>query len=512
MKEKIKQHSLIWSFIIISFLCAIHTNAFCQKTEADELYSKALNASNKGKDKKATSYYLKAAKLGHLEAQFKTGYRYMNGYGVPKNDIEAAKWFRKAAERGNADAQFYLALQYRYGKGVKEDNNEAFKWYQKAAEQGDRVAQKSLTELIDILYTDREEAFRKGLELNNKKEHATAAAFFLSAAKKGHAKAQNSIGVYYQYGLGIKKDYNEADKWYKKAVDGNFETAKKNRDDLFDKWAITLVELQKENERLLSLLDKEQSSYKIDTYTKQIKRNQALLEKEIPIVQKYYALKLEASSQADFIPEYTGQDDVPTSKVEKKTFKLSAKQNHIEAQKKESSGKSNTTSKKGSVRKIKQKEYAASNEIREECLICFGNGKVICYMCNGVGYTMQYKVIGDRSYMASVICATCNGEKFLTCHGCEGKGYVNFRQANLKYLNIDDDIYNTNRNSIRSNNNQKTKSICTFCNGTGKNPLCTYPPQYTTKVKTLRYCDICKKTMEFHTHDACPSCNGTGHQ
>ena len=158
---------------------------------------------SKAKRKKATSYYLKAAELGSLEAQFKTGFRYMNGYGVPKNDTEAIKWFRKAAEKGHSSAQFYLALQYRYGKGIKKDYNEAFKWYQKSAEQGSKAAQKSLIELIDMLYVDPKEAFQKGQEANSEKKYVTAAAFFLNAAEKGNTEAQNSIGVYYQYGLGI---------------------------------------------------------------------------------------------------------------------------------------------------------------------------------------------------------------------------------------------------------------------------------------------------------------------
>ena len=60
-------------------------------------------------------------------------------------------------------------------------------------------------------------------------------------------------------------------------------------------------------------------------YTKQIKDNQALLEKEIPIVQKYYNLKLYKSGQRDFTPEYTGQDDIEGKTIKLSTLEMSAK-------------------------------------------------------------------------------------------------------------------------------------------------------------------------------------------
>lgn len=50
--------------------------------------------------------------------------------------------------------------------------------------------------------------------------------------------------------------------------------------------------------------------------------------------------------------------------------------------------------------------------------------------------------------------------------------------------------------------------LCSFCNGSGKNPVCDYPPQFTGEVKSYQYCPICKATKEVHSHGVCPSCNG----
>ena len=63
-----------------------------------------------------------------------------------------------------------------------------------------------------------------------------------------------------------------------------------------------------------------------------------------------------------------------------------------------------------------------------------------------------------------------------------------------------------------SNNKTKTqKVICSFCNGTGRNPLCDYPPEFTGKVETYQYCPICKSTKRVHSHGTCPSCQGRGY-
>lgn len=62
-----------------------------------------------------------------------------------------------------------------------------------------------------------------------------------------------------------------------------------------------------------------------------------------------------------------------------------------------------------------------------------------------------------------------------------------------------------------SNNTKTQKVICSFCKGTGCNPLCDYPPEFTSKVETYQYCPICKKNKKVHSHGTCPSCQGSGY-
>ena len=68
------------------------------------------------------------------------------------------------------EEQFETGNKYYYGKGVPKDYHEALKWYRKAA-------------------------------------------------NRGHANAQNSLGLMYQNGRGVPQDYSEAVKWFRKAAD-----------------------------------------------------------------------------------------------------------------------------------------------------------------------------------------------------------------------------------------------------------------------------------------------------
>ncbi|MEC8928798.1 MAG: tetratricopeptide repeat protein [Verrucomicrobiota bacterium] len=83
------------------------------------------------------------AEKGDARAQYKLGYAYDEGQGVPKNDKEAVKWYRKAAEQGYASAQSNLGYAYDWGKGVLEDDVTAYAWYNIAATNGQATAKKN---------------------------------------------------------------------------------------------------------------------------------------------------------------------------------------------------------------------------------------------------------------------------------------------------------------------------------------------------------------------------------
>jgi hypothetical protein len=62
-----------------------------------------------GEDSEATFWFLKAAKLGHIESQFLVGILYFNGIGGVEKDFSAAmEWFSKAADQGHVRAKEYV--------------------------------------------------------------------------------------------------------------------------------------------------------------------------------------------------------------------------------------------------------------------------------------------------------------------------------------------------------------------------------------------------------------------
>lgn len=144
--------------------------------------------------------YRKAAEQGNAEAQWRLGWIYEDGEGVPQDYAEAAVWYRKAAEQGNAEAQWRLGTVYDRGEGVPQDYSQAAVWYRKAAEKGNAGAQLSL----GLLFEDGH-----GVP----QDYAQAAIWLHKAAEQEYALAEWALGTLYCFGKGVPQDYAEAYFW-----------------------------------------------------------------------------------------------------------------------------------------------------------------------------------------------------------------------------------------------------------------------------------------------------------
>ena len=147
----------------------------------------------------AVSWFRKAADLGFAKGENNLGVCYLNGKGVEEDKAEAFRLFRKAAEKDYAMAQFNVGRCYYFGWGVTEDEREAVKWFEKAAEQGHEGAAKRLGDCY---------AFENPAE---------ALKWYLKAAEQGNKAAQYELGRYYEEGIGVPADEDEAIRWYQKA-------------------------------------------------------------------------------------------------------------------------------------------------------------------------------------------------------------------------------------------------------------------------------------------------------
>ena len=187
----------------------------------------------------AMYWYKKASAAGDSESTMYIGNMLYNGEGVTKNHNEAFKWYKKAADEGNSDAMRSVGVLYNNGEGTPRDYAAARYWYEKAAAAGNTKAREYL-EKNNKSQVSRNSNQNVGQTLGKKQSPgrtvtAGSAAGNSSAnrpaltadqqkfqdamkkAEQGDANAIFNIGYYYDTGTGVRQDYREAMKWYKRA-------------------------------------------------------------------------------------------------------------------------------------------------------------------------------------------------------------------------------------------------------------------------------------------------------
>jgi uncharacterized protein len=148
----------------------------------------------------AQRWFQAASDQGWLNSTYTLGVLHLEA----GRNSEASKLFDKAARQGHADAQDALANMF-----FKLKSDEAYKvarqWSELAAEQGLASAEVRLATI-----------YHEGLGVE--RDPPRAAAYFLSAAKKGHPNAQFMMGVAYEVGAGVAVDLMESGYWLTQAA------------------------------------------------------------------------------------------------------------------------------------------------------------------------------------------------------------------------------------------------------------------------------------------------------
>ncbi len=107
-------------------------------------FNKGLVAYNQGDYVTALEEWKPLAEMGNPAAQYKLGYMYKTGKGIPLDYGGAVIWYHLAAIQGNASAQSNLGFMYKTGKGVPQDFLQAYMWYELADINGHKDAGKWL--------------------------------------------------------------------------------------------------------------------------------------------------------------------------------------------------------------------------------------------------------------------------------------------------------------------------------------------------------------------------------
>ena len=221
------------AFAMFSSADVVRSTAYAQDREdfRDQLYrarSGQLNAQlwvanqyQKGtiveqNMKQAVAWYVRAARKGNLEAQFRLArILHAGGKGVKRQPASAVKFYKAAAKRGHPDAQNWLGYAYQHGHGVVKNPSIAADWYKNAAGHGQTDAQNNL----GLMYLTG-----KGVE----QDHKTAAEWFEKAAQKNHAMAMNNLAGMYEVGWGVERNPDKAKELYQSAALTGNETAINN--------------------------------------------------------------------------------------------------------------------------------------------------------------------------------------------------------------------------------------------------------------------------------------------
>lgn len=96
---------------------------------------------------KAINLYIKAAKLGHINANLEIGMHYFNGTcGFLPSDVIAFKHFKFAADNDNENGLYRVGFCYMIGRGINKNINLAIEYFEKAILKDHKVA------LIDLAF------------------------------------------------------------------------------------------------------------------------------------------------------------------------------------------------------------------------------------------------------------------------------------------------------------------------------------------------------------------------
>jgi len=169
--------------------------------------------------------------------QFRLGWAYERGEGVPRSYEQAGIWYRKSADQGNPQAMHNLGVLLLLGMGTQKDAVAGYLWIRKAAEAGDPASAfltgKLLLKGVGVPRNTQEAVswLRKAADAGNadalarlgqdtyfgddgiKKDPKAALPLIRAAAEKGNRWACDTMGILYIRGELVPKDLRTANSW-----------------------------------------------------------------------------------------------------------------------------------------------------------------------------------------------------------------------------------------------------------------------------------------------------------
>ena len=155
---------------------------------------------------KAAVNFLRAARMGHAQAQYNLGLLLCGeGKACSQGLEKSVHWFRKAAEQGYVPAFWEMGNAYRDGLGVERDFDEAAMWFERGAQAGDS----SCMTFLGLMHFRGE---------GTVEDEETAVQLWQEAAEMDNSDAMFYLGVCSEKGMGgLKRSGRDAAAWYRMA-------------------------------------------------------------------------------------------------------------------------------------------------------------------------------------------------------------------------------------------------------------------------------------------------------
>lgn len=175
---------------------------------------------------------LAVASEGDSEAMLLLSRAYDLGKGTEKNHGKAMEWLKKSIEAENTKAIIYMGEKYEKGLGVKQDYMEALEYFMQAGQKGSEAAiqnfHRTLKEALEKCLpaaqnNELEAMYNVGRLYLYQLDYESSIKWLSKADERELAKASALLGVFYQNGQGVNKDYSKAVEYLEKAVKSNLE-------------------------------------------------------------------------------------------------------------------------------------------------------------------------------------------------------------------------------------------------------------------------------------------------
>lgn len=184
----------------------------------------------------AMRWYERGAEDGSPTAMLNVGIMLDAGRGTASDPESAATWYERAAAGGNGRAEYNLALMYEAGSGVAASRARAVRFYRAAARHGVSAARTRLRELGITSATlaphhpedSAMASFKRAQNVLLERgvgDAGEAFKFFRAAAEAGNALAAYNLAYYYQHGIGVRPNMDEAVTWYRRSEASASETS-----------------------------------------------------------------------------------------------------------------------------------------------------------------------------------------------------------------------------------------------------------------------------------------------